>query len=879
MTLPEHPGAARKLFVSAVVTLLISTAVWAVWGWPLPRHLGSGITMSSRNIEKGNARSMIPGDHLQLLYHFWLFGDMLRGHSGYEKNVYEFNTGNDEDRSESNTYFYPFCLSYVLGEAAGGRAWGWNLTVFLSLWLAYFFTVRLLLRYTRWKGVAYAAGLLSLLLPYRWLTLLGGSPTGFCMVWVPLLMLGLDHAVRDQRIRGGLAAALAVWMMFLGDHHVYFFVALFLVPWIAWLWAYAAVCDNMDGADGRAPSSPPGRRPLGAAVRGLFTGRRVAALLLPFLVLALTALFLKGESGRLNESFMAGGRTLSEVRAFSPSARGLMNPFASALDTQVYVGGPVALLLVLGLIAAVIRRRTAGGYGMLSALLLVLLGIVGMVLVALGMRGPSDGLMYRICRDVIPHFNMIRQTGKIYCLMPFVLAIAATLSISAVWKAFPRAWTAAGLGALLAGLAVESRLQVSPTLCLLRPDQPAYAAVADDARSAGKDPRALVLPLWPGDSHEASTYEYYVSLYRIRMVNGYSPVVTRDYFENVFLRFESANMGELTDAQLDELLGMGVEYLLLHEDQFPDKVSPFPVVFTRERLLGNLRLQLLQQGDRVWALKILKEPRPPLSGAKAETVYFPSRVLEAENAIPGPTVALDGEDASGGRFVRIPSDGSPVLFRMIRTVGDPSQHWMLRVRGEGRMVARQAVEGKPPADASVDIQTSGWEWFPVPLHGPSSFGDVQLSLINAGGGVEVDVVLLAAGAWPPLAPGESRMLPAPCFFRAGYTNDRDQTVVFRSDTEAEGAIFYGPFLPLEPGRYEMIFHYSSSAPDSTPLGEFRAGYRGSSARASVPVLAGTPARLMFDVQDNLPLMLVFDYRRGGDMEIRGVEIRRTESEP
>ncbi|MFH0879429.1 MAG: hypothetical protein V2A34_06920, partial [Lentisphaerota bacterium] len=190
--IPPREDARRPGVLKTVaLTFLVTTLVWAVFCWPLPRHLSDGITMSSRNIEKGHARTMIRGDHLQLLYHFWLFGDWIRGNSPFSKNVYEFNTGGDEDRTEAHPYFMPFCFLYAAGEFAAGRAFGWNFTVFMTLWLSYLFTVLLLLRYTNRSLAAYAAALISMLLPYRWLTLLGGSPTGFAMTCVPLLMLSM----------------------------------------------------------------------------------------------------------------------------------------------------------------------------------------------------------------------------------------------------------------------------------------------------------------------------------------------------------------------------------------------------------------------------------------------------------------------------------------------------------------------------------------------------------------------------------------------------------------------------------------------------------------------------------------------------------------
>ena len=49
-------------------------------------------------------------------------------------------------------------------------------------------------------------------------------------------------------------------------------------------------------------------------------------------------------------------------------------------------------------------------------------------------------------------------------------------------------------------VAAEFKAQVRPGICLLDREQAAYRAVAEDARTRNLTARALVLPLWPGDS-------------------------------------------------------------------------------------------------------------------------------------------------------------------------------------------------------------------------------------------------------------------------------------------------------------------------------------------------------------------------------------------
>ncbi|HQQ05213.1 MAG TPA: hypothetical protein PLT67_10305, partial [Kiritimatiellia bacterium] len=220
----------RKYFPAAA-SLLITLAVWMIFTWPLPRFAASGIPAAHHRSDTPAERIMFPGDHLQLLYHFWLAGDMLFGETPVFHNVYEFNTGDDSTRFEPGAYYAPFSVVWALLNLSFSRALAWNLTDLFSLWLTAFFTWKLASRYTpRWPLAALAA-LLGIALPYRWVSLLGGSPTGFAMAWIPMLWLGLDDAIRRERFRAGLLAGLVILFACWTDTHVFFFSVLSIPVW------------------------------------------------------------------------------------------------------------------------------------------------------------------------------------------------------------------------------------------------------------------------------------------------------------------------------------------------------------------------------------------------------------------------------------------------------------------------------------------------------------------------------------------------------------------------------------------------------------------------------------------------------------------------
>ena len=62
-----------------LLSLVITTIVWMIFSWPLPRFFASGVPASSCNVERGGVRRMMAGDHLQMIYNYWLVSDYVYG--------------------------------------------------------------------------------------------------------------------------------------------------------------------------------------------------------------------------------------------------------------------------------------------------------------------------------------------------------------------------------------------------------------------------------------------------------------------------------------------------------------------------------------------------------------------------------------------------------------------------------------------------------------------------------------------------------------------------------------------------------------------------------------------------------------------------------
>ena len=154
----------------ALSSLLLCLAVWSVFSWPLPKMAGEAIPASARNVEEAPARYMFPGDHLQFFYHFTLVSHFASGRAPLFSNIYEFNTGSDEDRYSPGSYYAPFSLVFAALAPLTGPAAAWNLVGLLSLWITLWATWALLRRYVDDPWIVWAAALISIALPFRWTT-------------------------------------------------------------------------------------------------------------------------------------------------------------------------------------------------------------------------------------------------------------------------------------------------------------------------------------------------------------------------------------------------------------------------------------------------------------------------------------------------------------------------------------------------------------------------------------------------------------------------------------------------------------------------------------------------------------------------------------
>jgi len=855
-------------------------AVYFAITWPLGAEFHAGIPSSNRP-EAGGARYMIPGDHLQFMYQLWMLADSFTGGTPLFYHVYEFNQGDDQALYNPGSYYFPFGLLYSAGYALGGRVVGWNLMLCVTVWLIYLSTWLLLMRFSRSVLTAAVAALPSILLPYFYVSLLGGSPTGMGMLWVPLIFLGVDVAIRDRRLWGGMLAGTLLFICSWVDLHVFFFVFLATPVWALMCLAFSASsCPTPLRASRSSVQDSffPGQQE--CLNRSPQRTRRFWALLPVFIGMAGAYLQTSIIKSSIDHTLQSQGRTLNESLGYALKWQGW---FDTALDNRfniIYLGVGAGLVLAVGAVLFVydVWRNRPQARVQLAVWAMVLVAVAGIAVLALGPNTPFDRehRLWQFLRKVIPPYKMIRQPAKIYCILAPFLGIALAMVMDRIRSLVKkRAWAFVLAMLVAAGLLVDYGRRLDPTICLLDYEQGGYRAVAEDAAKCGRENRALAIPLWPGDSHWNSITEYYATLYRTKMVNGYSPSVSRQYFTNVFLRFEAINMGVVTDDMLDGLLAMKVGYLLLHEDAFPQKVSPFPVSQTLNELLRHPRLQFLAKDKAVWAFRILK----PATGSPP---YRPDERLilaawqwdACDVAWGSATVVKEGSTV----FMRLaPPDGRLQLdSRTLYPLA--GLRYIVSVRGNG-VLAGTCGSGLTGDTFSVPVASPGdWTWAEIPVPVLPSGRQTYLApgITNVAGSLDVSMVTLLGGDWKWLKPGESLTVPAKACFYSAYSDTGSESIQLEQGRVQAGLAFYAPIVPVLPGRYQITLEYQTAAEPGTVVGTWSVLRSDGQGRISTSVKAGSLATVDYLLESPRPLRLEFDYTRKADMSIQAFQLLRKE---
>lgn len=327
-----------------------------------------------------------------------------------------------------------------------------------------------------------------------------------------------------------------------------------------------------------------------------------------FGIMAVVYLFYKKQR-YYTGSIAQGGRQLREVLLFSPQYADVFTRLTAFVERNIFLGYIPIFLFVVMMVYLVRSHRQHASHLSLSSRqisIAILFGLAAVLSYVLATGTAFRHLaLYKLFFYHFPYFNYPRVPARMMVVTAMALAVVASMAIGILGRQVEQKWGRTGayllVALLVAGIAVEYHPFRPMGITRLKP-----IAVYDTIPKDIGEHALLEIPLWPGDSHQSSLYQYSVTNDRISRINGYSPVVSKKYIEEIFKPLESINEGMLDQSQIDLLRALRVKYIAVHDnrDVFTYKVSPDPPISTVNRLKTSPFLKFIRAADHVYLFEL-----------------------------------------------------------------------------------------------------------------------------------------------------------------------------------------------------------------------------------------------------------------------------------
>ncbi len=391
---------------------------------------------------------------------------------------------------------------------------------------------------------------------------------------------------------------------------------------------------------------------------------------------------------------VAEGRELWEIGIYAPRLIDFARRGSMDAEKLIYPG--IVALAAAGFSFA---RKKGEVFSPGKKTALWFYGIILFLTAVLSLGPNLRGIpLYSFFYNYVPFFHYPRSTARIFVFTMLALSVLGAYGVDRLYGMVKSKAAAKLLAPVLILLALfDYQSFRSIGVSTLARENSAYEYV----KKQDEPGFLLEVPLWPGDSSWSSIYLYYNTIYRLPMVNGYSPFVAREYIEGIFWPLVSVNMGVINSSQHERLRELGVNYIMLHEEAYPAMVSPFPFRLAVENMKGNPFVEFVKREGPIYLFRVRSEAddghETVYSGPSKMGVFYEAEHLYAQTGHTG----LD-EHASGSfaRFADSDEHGPGfVLF-------GPYQ---LFPPGEYRIIFRLKGEKAEPDEVFARIDVAGRE--------------------------------------------------------------------------------------------------------------------------------------------------------------------------
>jgi len=357
-----------------------------------------------------------------------------------------------------------------------------------------------------------------------------------------------------------------------------------------------------------------------------FLRQRLLKTILPFLFMCLlTIIWALYTKGHIETSIAGEGRPLTQVMKYSPGIDSLFKRHNPDSAKNIYIGVLPFLLSLVGIF--ITKGRTRRDTSFFGTVFLV------SMLLSFGPNLDPYIHLYTFLYDHLPFFNYPRVAGRMITITIVMAAILSGYSIKGLiervqglkWARYRMHDTGhnpphfpldkegikGGLSVInLVSWILLSLVFIGVILDFLPLRKRGISIVSkgntvyEEIKRGIGNKKVLEIPIWPGDSAWSSVYQYYVTLYRYRMINGYDPGVSKRYINEIFERLYPIDFGELGYNEYHFLKGLDVKYIVMHEEEFPRKVSPFPFRLSLQNMKRSPYVRFIKRDGPIYLFQV-----------------------------------------------------------------------------------------------------------------------------------------------------------------------------------------------------------------------------------------------------------------------------------
>jgi len=676
-----------------IIVLLLFLVIATIQIFPLLGKFTTGIPYTHAPVPGTEVSEIGPADALQLYYKFWLFKDSIIGRTPLLSDNYKFSI--EENHKQFSLQLFPLSLLFLLFSFGGG-AFAYNMTIVATSVLAGFSAYLLAAYLTRKQAAGVIAGLVFMLIPFKYAQTLGGHPNGFLFFLVPLGLYFFERGYRESRISYGIYSGLCLLALGLTEFHIIYYSAIFYGLYVPFRFIF-----------------PSGK---GALYRKRLN--RMLRTVVPMIIcLSIFGLYILVKQHTMIKKSVAGeGRSYKEILLYSPRIRDITDRFHENAEKYLYPGMLAAAMAVTAFLLSLLpssRKGAKPNQKEQRSIAIFMAGTLAFSLIlALGPNGDRRFFgIYKFLYKNLPFFNYPRVPGRIFILTITALATLVGFAVARVGdylhRTISRRSTRLVISTILliivfAGISADYLIKQKIGIVLFNEDNQAYRIVR---KNIGRE-KLLEIPIWPGEQSWSAIYLYYITLTRAHIINGYSPVVKKSYVENIYEPLVTLNTGEITEKQYRMLKNLHVKYIMLHEEGFPPRAGRYPALVTFENFNRSPYVRFVAQDQPVYLFELLDQPREVQkkrlssivgrwydeSQPRQETI---GEIVKDERALGGKAVCAHEGDTVGFSVWSYPSGQYRALFRL-RAEPDTAQELLAKlvIKQGRRVVAEKEIKAE-----------------------------------------------------------------------------------------------------------------------------------------------------------------------------------------